>query len=77
MNRSHLAAAFLIVFSILVGTAALFVTPREEDPQIVVPLADVFVDFPGHSASAFAVAGRLHPRLGSPRPSHGLRIAGE
>ncbi|UCC28742.1 MAG: efflux RND transporter permease subunit, partial [Phycisphaerales bacterium] len=25
-------------------------TPREEDPQIVVPLADVYVDFPGHSA---------------------------
>jgi len=32
-------------------SAALFVTPREEDPQIVVPLADVFVEFPGHSAA--------------------------
>ena len=31
--------------------AALVVTPREEDPQIVVPLADVFVNFPGHSAA--------------------------
>jgi len=40
----------LIVFSLLVGGAALFVTPREEDPQIVVPLADVYVSFPGHSA---------------------------
>ncbi|MFO0870301.1 MAG: efflux RND transporter permease subunit [Pirellulales bacterium] len=40
----------LIVFSMLVGVAALIVTPREEDPQIVVPLADVFVRFPGHSA---------------------------
>lgn len=41
----------LIVFSLLLGIGALLVTPREEDPQIVVPLADVFVQFPGHSAS--------------------------
>ena len=40
----------LIVFSLLLGTAALLITPREEDPQIVVPLADVYVSFPGHSA---------------------------
>lgn len=44
-------SAILIVFSVLVGAAALWVTPREEDPQIVVPLADVFVSFPGRSAS--------------------------
>ncbi|MFO0902296.1 MAG: efflux RND transporter permease subunit [Pirellulales bacterium] len=44
-------SAILIVFSILVGAAALWVTPREEDPQIVVPLADVFVSAPGRSAS--------------------------
>ncbi len=41
----------LIIFSIIIGTAALLITPREEDPQIVVPLADVFVQFPGHSAA--------------------------
>lgn len=41
----------LIVFSLLLGVAALLITPREEDPQIVVPLADVYVDFPGHSAA--------------------------
>ncbi len=41
----------LIVFSLIVGAAALFITPREEDPQIVVPLADVFVQFPGHTAA--------------------------
>ncbi|GIW83704.1 MAG: multidrug transporter AcrB [Gemmataceae bacterium] len=40
----------LILFSLLVGMAALLVTPREEDPQIVVPLADVYIEFPGHSA---------------------------
>ena len=41
----------LIVVALIAGAAALFVTPREEDPQIVVPLADVFVEFPGHSAA--------------------------
>ncbi len=40
----------LIIFSLLVGAAALLITPREEDPQIVVPLADVYVNFPGRSA---------------------------
>ena len=40
----------LIVFSLIVGVAALLITPREEDPQIVVPLADIYVNFPGHSA---------------------------
>ncbi|MGE3777228.1 MAG: efflux RND transporter permease subunit [Pirellulaceae bacterium] len=44
-------SAILIVFSVLIGGAALLVTPREEDPQIVVPLADVYVNFPGHSAA--------------------------
>ena len=40
----------LIVLSILLGAAALMITPREEEPQIVVPLADVLVNFPGRSA---------------------------
>ncbi|TWT49297.1 Efflux pump membrane transporter BepE [Rubripirellula amarantea] len=41
----------LIVFSLIIGVAALLITPREEDPQIVVPLADIFVEYPGHSAA--------------------------
>lgn len=41
----------LIVFSLIVGVAALLITPREEDPQIVVPMADIYVNFPGHSAA--------------------------
>lgn len=41
----------LILLSIVIGAAALWITPREEDPQIVVPLADVYVQFPGHSAA--------------------------
>ena len=40
----------LIVLSLLIGAAALFITPREEEPQIVVPLADVIVNYPGRSA---------------------------
>ncbi|RJP22869.1 MAG: efflux RND transporter permease subunit [Candidatus Abyssobacteria bacterium SURF_5] len=40
----------LIIVSLVLGVAALLVTPREEDPQIVVPLADVYVQFPGASA---------------------------
>ncbi len=37
----------LILFSLAVGAAAILVTPREEEPQIVVPMADVFVQVPG------------------------------
>jgi multidrug efflux pump subunit AcrB len=40
----------LILLATILGLAALGLTPREEDPQIVVPLADVYVKFPGHSA---------------------------
>ena len=43
-------SAVLILLAIAVGTAVLLVAPREEDPQIIVPLADVYVSFPGHSA---------------------------
>src|SRR5579863_6038096 len=44
-------ALILILLATVVGLAALGLTPREEDPQIVVPLADVYVDFPGRSAA--------------------------
>jgi multidrug efflux pump subunit AcrB len=43
-------AVVLIVLAAVLGIGALVITPREEDPQIVVPLADVYVSFPGHSA---------------------------
>jgi len=46
---SKLSILFLIA-SLLAGALALLVTPREEEPQIVVPFADVFVNFPGASA---------------------------
>ena len=36
-----------IIASLLAGAAALVVTPREEEPQIVVPVVDVMISFPG------------------------------
>jgi len=44
-------SAMLIVTAMLMGVLAMIYTPREEDPQIVVPMADVEVAFPGHSPS--------------------------
>ncbi|MDA8402633.1 MAG: efflux RND transporter permease subunit, partial [Desulfobacteraceae bacterium] len=38
------------LLSLTLGAVALMVTPREEEPQIVVPVSDIFVSFPGHSA---------------------------
>jgi multidrug efflux pump subunit AcrB len=39
----------MIVIAAMMGIMAVFMTPREEDPQIVVPMVDVAVRFPGHS----------------------------
>jgi multidrug efflux pump subunit AcrB len=47
--ESHLSIV-LILLALIAGGAALMVTPREEEPQIVVPNADVFLSYPGHSA---------------------------
>ena len=43
-------AVLLTLLSLAVGIAALYLTPREEEPQIIVPMADVFVTAPGLSA---------------------------
>jgi len=55
----------LILISLAVGVAALLITPREEDPQIVVPLADVMVMMPGSSAAEVEqlVSSRLEKML--------------
>ena len=53
----RLAAAFIhskltpliIVASVLLGVYAVLALPREEEPQIIVPMIDVFVDMPGAS----------------------------
>src|SRR5512137_2522631 len=40
----------LVFSSLLLGALAIAITPREEEPQIVVPMMDVFVAYPGASA---------------------------
>lgn len=40
----------LVVATLCLGAAAVLLTPREEEPQIVVPMADVSVTVPGASA---------------------------
>ncbi|MBI1912303.1 MAG: efflux RND transporter permease subunit [Deltaproteobacteria bacterium] len=40
----------IVAASLLLGIFAVIVTPREEEPQIVVPMIDVFVSYPGASA---------------------------
>jgi len=39
----------IILLSLLLGVFAIIMTPREEEPQIVVPMIDVFVQMPGAS----------------------------
>jgi multidrug efflux pump subunit AcrB len=39
-----------VVFSLLLGAFAVLITPREEEPQIKVPMIDVMVGYPGASA---------------------------
>jgi multidrug efflux pump subunit AcrB len=40
----------VIAASILLGLGAVALLPREEEPQIIVPMIDVFVEMPGASA---------------------------
>src|SRR3974390_1299957 len=43
-----------IVAALLLGAFSILQTPREEEPQIVVPMLDVFVQMPGASAEEVA-----------------------
>jgi multidrug efflux pump subunit AcrB len=47
--NSKLTPLFMI-FALLLGVFAVLETPREEDPQIIVPMMDVFVSMPGATA---------------------------
>ena len=52
----HSPLSPLLYFAMLaLGVVGLIATPRQEDPQISVPMVDVFFDYPG--ASADQVAG--------------------
>jgi multidrug efflux pump subunit AcrB len=54
-------SGMLIAIALICGIAAVLLTPREEEPQIVVPMADVFVQVPG--ASAEEVERQVSTRL--------------
>lgn len=45
-------APFIMIVSLVLGIGAIALTPREEEPQIVVPMADVFIRAPGLSVEA-------------------------
>jgi multidrug efflux pump subunit AcrB len=40
----------VIITSVLLGLAAIWLLPREEEPQIKVPMIDILVSMPGASA---------------------------
>lgn len=41
----------IVLGSLLLGIFAVAITPREEEPQIIVPMIDVMVSYPGASAA--------------------------
>ncbi len=41
----------IVLSALLLGVAAILFTPREEEPQISVPMVDIFIPFPGASAA--------------------------
>jgi multidrug efflux pump subunit AcrB len=47
--KSKLTPLF-VAASVLLGFMAVVKLPREEEPQIIVPMIDIFVEFPGASA---------------------------
>ncbi len=50
-----------IAGALLAGAFAILMTPREEEPQIVVPMLDVFVSMPGAHARRGASSARRIP----------------
>jgi len=55
----------LVLASLLLGLLAVWLTPREEEPQIVVPMVDLYVPYPGASPKEVEsqVATPLEKRL--------------
>ncbi|CAK0780498.1 Acriflavin resistance protein [Gammaproteobacteria bacterium] len=52
--RSPLSPLFYMAM-MLMGLMGLIMTPRQEDPQISVPMVDIFVQYPGASAEQVAL----------------------
>jgi len=50
----------LVIAAVLLGVYAVLVTPREEDPQINVPMIDVMLSYPG------ATAAEVETRVSTP-----------
>ncbi len=44
----------LLIATFAIGLAGFMMTPRQEDPQISVPMADIFVSYPGASTEQVA-----------------------
>ena len=44
----------ILLVALFVGLIGLMFTPRQEDPQISVPMIDIFVQYPGASADQVA-----------------------
>ncbi len=77
----------LVVAALLLGAFAVLVTPREEEPQIKVPMIDVFVGLPGATAEEVErrAVGPLEKAIGeiddveyvysTSQPSGGMVIA--
>ncbi len=51
--QSPLAPLFFLAM-MLMGLMGLVITPRQEDPQISVPMVDIFVQYPGAAANQVA-----------------------
>jgi len=44
----------LMMATLALGLLGLFITPRQEDPQISVPMIDIFIEYPGASSAQVA-----------------------
>ncbi len=44
----------LLLASLFVGILGLLLTPRQEDPEILVPMIDIFISYPGASSEQVA-----------------------
>ena len=49
--QDHALTPLLALVALLLGVFAVLVTPREEEPQIDVTMANVFIAFPGASSA--------------------------
>lgn len=68
-ERSQLTP-LLAIFGLILGIMAALITPREEEPQIDVTMADVMVAFPG------AAVSQVENQLATPLEQHFARMQG-